>query len=229
MNILLLEDNENIREAVASFLQLENYNVIDVGTIKDAKKQLNNNIDLYLLDIMLPDGSGYILAREIRTINNTPIIFLTAKESESEKIKGFEIGCDDYITKPFSLKELSLRISAVLRRSKSDNRDAKAEFQKGSDVLTIDTRSHRVLLSDKEVVLTPTEWSILIFLAKNSYGVHSKEVILESCLGYTSDSSDRVVITHIKNLREKLGEERWIETVRGFGYRFTGEERASSL
>ncbi len=229
MNILLLEDNENIREAVASFLQLEEYEVIDVGSIKDAKSHVKDKIDLYLLDVMLPDGSGYILAKEIRSVFNTPIIFLTAKESESERIKGFELGCDDYITKPFSLKELSLRITAVLRRYSKEIKDVFCEYFIGEEVLSIDKASHKLLLSDKVILLTPTEWSILLFLVDNSHRVLSKEVILESCLGYTSDSSERVVITHMKNIREKLGEEKWIETVRGFGYRFIGEERVSSL
>lgn len=224
MRVLVVEDNENIREAVSSFLELENFEVEAVSDIHKARELLKEGADLILLDIMLPDGNGYQFAKEIRKTIDTPIIFLTAKGSESERIKGFEVGADDYITKPFSLKELSLRIEAVLRRIKSNNTEDKEIYRLDNISLEICHEKHTLKVSDRRIELTATEWLILDYLIVNKDIVLSKERILESCLGYNSDSSDRVVITHIKNIREKLGEERWIETVRGFGYRFTGEE-----
>lgn len=223
MKILLLEDNDSIREAVASFLTLEEYIVVEAATVKEAKQQVSESVDLYLLDIMLPDGNGYLLAKEIRENHDTPIIFLTAKESESERIKGFEVGGDDYITKPFSLKELTLRVKAILKRSSKATKDSKINYIHMEHSLVVDRNAHLLELDNKKVTLTQTEWEILLYLIDNKGIVLSKERILEGCLGYSSESSDRVVITHIKNLREKLGGIHWIETVRGFGYRFLGE------
>lgn len=224
MNILLLEDNDSIREAVASFLTLEDYNVIETSTVIEAKEYISNNIDLYLLDIMLPDGNGYLLAKDIRKEYETPIIFLTAKESESERIKGFEVGADDYITKPFSLKELTLRVKAILKRTSNNvKRETNDLFSLNNHSLEIDMNAHILKMDTVKINLTQTEWEILIYLVENRGVVLSKERILEGCLGYSRESSDRVVITHIKNLREKLGGVNWIETVRGFGYRFLGE------
>lgn len=224
MKVLIVEDNENIREAVSSFLELENYEVMIAGDIHKAERLLSKEPDLILLDIMLPDGNGYQFAKEVRSSSDTPIIFLTAKGSESERIKGFEVGADDYITKPFSLKELSLRVEAVLRRLKSRDSAGNKIYTANGATLEISNDKHTLKVSGERIELTPTEWLILDYLIENKNIVLSKERILESCLGYSSDSSDRVVITHIKNIREKLGEEKWIETVRGFGYRFIGEE-----
>lgn len=224
MKVLIVEDNENIREAVSSFLELENYEVMIAGDIHKAEGLLSKEPDLILLDIMLPDGNGYQFAKEVRSASNTPIIFLTAKGSESERIKGFEVGADDYITKPFSLKELSLRVEAVLRRLKSRDSAGNKIYTANGATLEISNDKHTLKVSGNRIELTPTEWLILDYLIENKDIVLSKERILESCLGYSSDSSDRVVITHIKNIREKLGGDKWIETVRGFGYRFIGEE-----
>lgn len=224
MNILILEDNESIREAVASFLSLEDYSVKSCGTVKEAKYVNPESVDLYILDVMLPDGNGFLYAKEIREVSTAPIIFLTAKSSESERIKGFELGGDDYITKPFSLQELTLRVKAILKRSRPPIRAGNLmAYNLGKSSLLIDKEKHLVSLDKKEIQLTQTEWLILLYLVENRM-VLSKERILENCLGYSSDSSDRVVITHIKNIREKLGELNWIETVRGFGYKFQGEE-----
>ncbi|MGL1891349.1 MAG: response regulator transcription factor [Spirochaetaceae bacterium] len=226
MKILVVEDNENIREAVTSFLILENFIVDSTHNISIAKKLLNNNPDLIILDIMLPDGNGYHFAKYIRELSNVPIIFLTAKDSESERIKGFEVGADDYVTKPFSVKELVLRVNAVLRRAvpKNDIEHEIMQFKKNGQSLSLNLKLHTISLTGKILNLTPTEWSLLKYLIDNRDIILDKERILESCLGYSSDSSDRVIITHIKNIREKLGDKEWIETIRGFGYRFCGEE-----
>ncbi len=223
MNILLLEDNMGIREAIASFLSLEDFNILQCETVKQTALIDFNSVDLFLLDIMLPDGNGYQLAKKIRENYETPIIFLTAKESESERIKGFEVGCDDYIVKPFSLKELSLRIQAILKRSTVIEKHQKQTYNIRNSVMEIDTDKHKLEIDGSAVLFTQTEWEILSYLIQYKDIVLSKERILESCLGYSRDSSERVIITHIKNIREKLGDNPWIETIRGFGYRFLGE------
>lgn len=225
MRILVVEDNFNIQEAVVSFLALEGFDTDSAGTVREARELFQKSPDLVILDIMLPDGNGYHFAREVRESSSVPIIFLTAKGSESERIMGFEVGGDDYMVKPFSVKELVLRVKAVLKRQGSQEKpDQKVVYSCQNSRIQLFKEQHRVLVDDIEVNLTPAEWKILDYLVCNSHIVLSKERILENCLDYNFNASERIVITHIKNLREKLGEKPWIETIRGFGYRFSGEK-----
>ncbi len=218
-----------IRDAVSGYLKLDGYKTLEFGGISgvlDAIKR--NTADLAILDVMLPDGSGFALAKEIRAQSDIPLVFLTAKDSESDRILGFELGADDYICKPFSAKELVLRVHALLRRSgKAENQgSASGEWHFEKSVFVIDEAKHIVLSDGKTVSLTGTEWKILLYLASNAGQVVSREQLLSECLDYFFEGSERTIDTHMANLRSKIGQQ-WITTVRGFGYRFNGTKADS--
>ena len=178
---------------------------------------LNNKADLILLDLMLPGMDGLELLRKIRA--NRPdvfVILLTAKSDEIDRVVGLELGADDYITKPFSMRELLLRIKAILRRN-----TLPAEHTISAGELIIKQDLHQVLVSGREVALTSTEFDLLLFLAKRPGRVQSREHLLEQVWGYNSAGYARTVDTHMRRLRQKLGVvQDCLETVRGVGYRF---------
>ena len=223
--VIIVEDNSLIRDAVAGYLKLDGYKTLEFGGVSgvlDAVKR--ETADLAILDVMLPDGSGFALAKEIRASSDIPLIFLTAKDSESDRILGFELGADDYICKPFSAKELVLRVHALLRRSgKTDSGKSAAsgEWKSGNSTVIIDEAKHSVSVDGKLAELTSTEWKILLYLASNAGQVVSREQLLGECLNYFFEGSERTIDTHMANLRSKIGQQ-WISTVRGFGYRFSG-------
>lgn len=224
--IFVVEDNENLREAVASFLKLEDYRIKEFSMVSGVYKSIGElKPDLIILDVMLPDGDGFLLAQKIRKTYDTPIIFLTARDSESSRITGFEIGCDDYVVKPFSTRELVLRVKALLKRTSAkrsiiNNNNWIYEDQ----TLLFRRDSHQVLINGNDISLTATEWKILDFLTSSAGILIDRQRLLSTCLDYNFEMSERTIITHIKNLRSKLGSPGWIETVRGFGYRFKGTE-----
>lgn len=223
--VIIVEDNSLIRDAVSGYLKLDGYKTLEFGGVSgvlDAVKR--ETCDLAILDVMLPDGSGFALAKEIRADSDIPLIFLTAKDSESDRILGFELGADDYICKPFSAKELVLRVHALLRRTgKSDGGKSAAsgEWQSGNSAVFIDEGRHSVSVDGNPIELTSTEWKILLYLASNAGQVVSREQLLGECLNYFFEGSERTIDTHMANLRSKIGQQ-WISTVRGFGYRFSG-------
>lgn len=223
--VIIVEDNSLIRDAVSGYLKLDGYKTLEFGGVSgvlDAVKR--ETCDLAILDVMLPDGSGFALAKEIRASSDIPLIFLTAKDSESDRILGFELGADDYICKPFSAKELVLRVHALLRRTgKSDGGKSAAsgEWQSGNSAVFIDEGRHSVSVDGNPIELTSTEWKILLYLASNAGQVVSREQLLGECLNYFFEGSERTIDTHMANLRSKIGQQ-WISTVRGFGYRFSG-------
>ena len=223
--VKIVEDNSLIRDAVSGYLKLDGYKTLEFGGVSgvlDAVKR--ETCDLAILDVMLPDGSGFALAKEIRVASDIPLIFLTAKDSESDRILGFELGADDYICKPFSAKELVLRVHALLRRTgKSDGGKSAAsgEWQSGNSAFFIDEGRHSVSVDGNPIELTSTEWKILLYLASNAGQVVSREQLLGECLNYFFEGSERTIDTHMANLRSKIGQQ-WISTVRGFGYRFSG-------
>ncbi|QQO08728.1 response regulator transcription factor [Breznakiella homolactica] len=225
--IILVEDNTLIREACAGYLQLESYKTIEFGGTDGVLDVIEReNADLVILDVMLPDGSGFALAKKIRGISAIPIVFLTAKDSESDRILGFELGADDYICKPFSAKELVLRVKALLKRtagnSGGDCGSSLAWALEGGRI-AMDTAGHLLKLNGTDIHLTGAEWEIFEYLARNAGQVVSREKILAQCLNYFFEGSERTVDTHIANLRQKLKDSGWISTVRGYGYRFNGE------
>lgn len=230
--ILIVEDNPLIIEALSSYLQLENYKTIEFQKAEGVLDTVKRGVaDLAVLDIMLPDGNGYALAKQIRQISDIPLMFLTAKDSESDRILGFEVGADDYVCKPFSTKEVVLRVQALLKRSNSvpQTESAIRFWRFKENTMKINTEKHQLFLNGKEVYLTGAEWKILLYLAEYANQVISREKILSECLNYFFEGSERTVDTHIANLRSKLGDNDWIVTIRGFGYRFSGKNTTASL
>ncbi|GAB6088923.1 response regulator transcription factor [Spirochaeta dissipatitropha] len=231
-SILVVEDNQSIREAVVEYLKLDGHNVHELSSGEGVIESVNaGGLDLLVLDVMLPKISGFALAREIRRTTTLPIIFLTARDEESDRIVGFELGADDYIVKPFSPKELVLRVQAILRRvnSASGGDCSDMLFENSGGELRIDTEAHQVSLNSISVPLTSTEWELLIHLAEHNGQVFSREALLQTCLGYSAEGTTRTVDTHIGNIRNKMSAgdtsgHDWIETIRGYGYRFNGEK-----
>jgi DNA-binding response OmpR family regulator len=227
--IFVVEDNESLREAVCSYLSLNDHEVVEFPRLGGVLEAIETRPpDLIVLDVMLPDGDGFLLARKIRKGHTVPIIFLTARATESDRITGFELGADDYVVKPFSPKELSLRVEAVLRRSgeKEAGSVPSQSWVLGGGLLQLDEAAHRATVDGAQVNLTVAEWKILSYLTARSGTVVSRERLLGESLDYlVAEGSERTVDTHIKNLRSKLGDPGWIETVRGFGYRFSGTAR----
>lgn len=228
--IVLIEDNDAIREAVSAYLKVDDFNVVDFPSCEGVVDYINSiKVDLVLADVTLPDGNGFLLVKEIRKNCNTPIIFLTSRTEESDRILGFELGCDDYIQKPFSHRELILRIKAVLKRYNSNETSSLGTvlyqvWEKGESTLSLDSEGHKLKLDDYIINFTLTEWKVLTYLILNHEVVLSREQILNNSLDYGVEGYDRIVDSHIKNIRSKLGKVVWIETVRGYGYKFTGKK-----
>lgn len=222
--IFIIEDNELIRDGVVEYFQLQDYQVHPFDRGQAALDALSvTPPDAVIIDIMLPDISGFVVARTIREQSDVPILFLTARDSESSRVTGFELGGDDYIVKPFSTKELFLRVEAVLRRAapQGDVVRTRGTWYKGDQELTVDTTQRKVWLNGTELTFTNAEWNILAYLVFREEQAVSRERILGECLGYRHSGSARTVDTHIGNIRLHLKTTGWISTVRGFGYRFT--------
>lgn len=230
--ILLLEDDDDIRDAVGEYLRLADHEVTTATNGRAALEAIASaRFDLCLLDVRVPGPSGFEVAKSVRDRGvDIPILFLTARDDEAARITGFELGADDYIAKPFSPRELVLRVGAILRRAGNaapspDTREL-AFFLAGSALRFVATR-HHLEVDGRRVALTPTEWRIFEWFVDNPGQVISRDALLETILGYGEALDSRTADTHIKNLRAKLGTAAWIETVRGFGYRFAGEERTA--
>ena len=227
--IFVIEDNESLREAITAYLRLHDHEVVEFGKIGGVEEALDaHEPSLIVLDVMLPDGDGFGLAKKIRRKHQIPILFLTARVSESDRITGFEVGGDDYVTKPFSTKELVLRIEAILRRSGADavHGSETDTWILGEHDLRLDRPSHRAFASGQEIHLTAAEWRILEFLADRPGMPISRSRLMADSLDYMHpDGSERTIDTHVKNLRSKMTGREWIETVRGFGYRFSGKPK----
>ena len=220
-HILLVEDDIGIAENVLLFLDAQNYNTTHLTTgefVVDAVQK--GQPDLILLDLMLPVKSGTECCKEIRNFSDVPIIMLTAKGEEIDRVIGFELGADDYVTKPFSIRELILRIKAVLKR-KIDKKDL-VEVERQFGDLRMDIESHEVFVNNEEVFLTALEFKLLKQLVDRRGRVQSRDQLLADGWGYSSDVTTRTVDTHIKRLREKLGViGKYVQTIRGVGYKFS--------
>ena len=222
--ILIIEDEPDIRKTLEYNISREGYEVISASSLSEGREKLESaSFSLLLLDLMLPDGSGLDLCRELKqdkSLSSMPVIILTAKDDEVDKVVGFELGADDYVTKPFSVRELILRVKAVLKRGerKSDNMEVQRQFGE----LKIDVDSHEVFINDDHVSLTALEFKLLHQLVDRRGRVQSRDQLLSDVWGYSSDVTTRTVDTHIKRLREKLGDMgKYVQTIRGVGYKFT--------
>lgn len=227
--IYVVEDNPSIRQIIKAYLELADFAVIEFEGVHGVVESLAfKHPRLCILDVMLGDGNGFELAKQIHHLDPTiPFLFLTARESESDRITGLELGGEDYIVKPFSPKELVLRVQAILRRveQSGEPKQSSLTWEKEGHTLTLDEKKHEVLVDNQMVSLTALEWKLLSYLASNAPLLIKRERLLGQCLGYTHDGSDRTINTHMKNLRSKLGETEWIQTVRGFGYSFSGTKK----
>ena len=222
--ILVIEDEPDIRKTLEYNLAREGFIVSTAGSLKKAKNILENpNFSLILLDLMLPDGSGLDLCRELKSnssLKEIPIIILTAKDDEVDKVVGFELGADDYVTKPFSVRELILRVKAVLKRNQKTATPLEINRNFGS--LVMDIESHEVFIDDEEIILTALEFKLLNQLVERRGRVQTRDQLLSDVWGYSSDVTTRTVDTHIKRLREKLGVMgKYIQTIRGVGYKLS--------
>ena len=225
--IYIVEDHEVIREGVRQYLELSGYEVRGFANLKSAREAFAAQTpSLLIQDVMLPDGDGFAFVKQLKEKTDCPVIFMTARTEESDRILGFELGADDYISKPFSPKELVLRVQAVLRRYRNGSYEpSDGLLYVGEHWMRFDEQDHRLEVDDTHIVLTAAEWRILSHLIQNSHHLVPRSQILEECFDYTVESYERVVDTHIKNIRSKLGDGPWIETVRGYGYRFIGHEK----
>jgi len=217
-HLLVVDDEKRIRIMIRKYAEYEGYKVTEAEDGFEAIQLTRiQDFDLVILDIMMPETDGFTAAREIRKHQDVPILMLSAKSETYDKINGFEIGIDDYITKPFSPKELMLRVAAILKRSNKHPLNEMIKF----DGLEIDQKAHRVYVDGKEIHLTPKEYDLLNYLVKNSGIALTREKILTNVWGFDFYGDDRTLDTHIKLLRKNLGPySQKIKTLRGVGYRF---------
>ena len=223
MKILVIEDEPDIRRNLEYNISREGFNVITAGSLSEAEEVINSNsLSLILLDLMLPDGSGLDLCKKFKSNSKTdsiPIIILTAKDDEVDKVVGFELGADDYVTKPFSVRELVLRIKAILKRGQTKKEVVEVERQFGD--LKIDIESHEVFVDSVQIDLTALEFKLLNQLVETRGRVQSRDQLLQDVWGYSAEVTTRTVDTHIKRLRNKLGSMgKYVQTIRGVGYKF---------
>ena len=223
--VLIIEDEPDIRKTIDYNLSKESFQVFQADSIAEGEKSISDNSpDVIILDLMLPDGSGLTLCRDIKSDDKTkhiPIILLTAKADEVDRVIGFELGADDYVTKPFSVRELILRVKAILKRGTSEStKDDADEFIFGELKLNLD--AHQVFIQDNEIAFTALEFRLLKHLIDRRGRVQSRDQLLEEVWGYSAEVTTRTVDTHIKRLREKLGRTgEYVQTIRGVGYRFS--------
>lgn len=227
-NILVVDDEKMVREAVASYIENQGYNVFQAETGQEALQFFKNeSIYFVILDLMLPDMSGEEVCALIRKQSRVPIIMLTAKTMENDMLNGLDIGADDYITKPFSLKNLYARMKAIIRRSSDDLKPLVEKFSWNHGQLVVDYDHKEVYKNEENVSLTPIEWKILSALTKYPQKVFTREDLITLIFDFDFDGYDRVIDTHIKNLRRKIEDNpknpTYICTVHGIGYKFGGE------
>ncbi len=225
-NILIVEDDQNIAKLVKYNLEKAGYRTTVTITGEEALEFLDRQaVDLIILDIMLPKMDGFETCRRLKDdsrLSSIPVMILTARGEEVDRVVGFELGAEDYVVKPFSPRELVLRVKNILRRGQAKQKP-KDHLRSGD--LEIDIPRHRVSVKSKEIVLTPMEFKLLVLLLERGGRVQSREQLLSDVWNIEADITTRTVDTHIKRLRQKLGKAGdGLETIRGLGYRFNDED-----
>lgn len=222
MKILIVDDEKLIRDVIKEYLTTENFQAIEAENGEEALDIINKeNIDLVILDVMMPKMDGLTFLKELKTYKNIPVIILSARSEEYDKLTGFNLGTDDYLTKPFSPKELIARVKAILKRTRKD-----IDNYYIYEELKIDFNAHSVYIKDKELKLTPKEYELLCYFINNENIALSREQLLSNLWGYDFFGDDRTIDTHIKMLRNNLGKYRnLIITVRGVGYKFVTNKK----
>ena len=222
IRILVIDDEEAIGNVIKDYLEAQGY---EVFWAKDGDSALNTfrrvHPDLIILELMLPGKSGFDVCKELRQDSDVPVIMLTAKADEIDRVLGLELGADDYVTKPFSLRELAARVRAVLRRVGKGIEERRGVLRVGD--ITVDADGHQVTVSGREVALTPTEFSILLFLAERPGRVAGRLQLVNASLGEAYVGYERSIDTHVSNLRKKIEDDpanpRRLQTVYGVGYK----------
>lgn len=226
--VLVVDDEPDIVELLTYNLKKEGYDTLTARTGEEALQVITRQKpDLIILDIMLPEIDGFEVCKRVREDHNIPIIMLTAKGDEVDKVLGLELGADDYVTKPFSPRELLARVKAVLRRSETQAGKEAEPVRLQAGGICIDVASHEVRVNGNAIELTPKEFALLRFMMTRRNRVLTRDYLLQEVWGYDFTGETRTVDVHIRRLREKLGERgRLIETVHGVGYKFAGESDA---
>lgn len=216
-SILVCEDEERLRRLIVKYLINDGFYVLEAEDGKEALGTFfEHSVDLIILDIMMPEYDGWSVCRSVRQESDVPIIMLTARSEESDRIFGFELGADDYVIKPFSMKELLLRVKALLKRSSNISQD---EMNIGN--ISIHIKAHKVFIEGTEIDLSPKEYDLLLYLTQNNGLAVTRENILNKVWGYDYYGDLRTVDTHVKRLRRKIQTASVkLDTVRGVGYRF---------
>jgi two-component system, OmpR family, response regulator ResD len=219
IKILVVDDEENIRQIIKKYAVFEGHDVVEAADGMEAIRICNEQaFDIIIMDVMMPELDGFSTCKEIRKTCQTPILMLSARGEEYDKIHGFEIGVDDYVVKPFSPKELMMRIAAIVKRSGKNEMESETVSYEG---LTIDFTGRFVYINGEKAEMSPKEYELLFYLAKNKNIALLREKLITDVWGYDFYGDDRTLDTHIKLLRKSLGEySKFIVTLRGVGYRF---------
>ncbi len=230
-HILIVDDEARIRSLIRKYAEFEGHTVTEAGDGMEAVRLCRKeSFDIIIMDIMMPELDGFSACREIRKVSDTPIIMLSARGEEYDKINGFETGIDDYVVKPFSAKELMLRIDAIMKRSRSFNRQSD-EVKKQNVIIELDGGGFKadltariVYINGERVDMSPKEYDLLFYMLDNRNIALSRDKLLSEVWGYDFFGDARTLDTHIKLLRKSLGDySRYIVTLRGVGYRFEGD------
>ncbi|MDD6237008.1 MAG: response regulator transcription factor [Clostridiales bacterium] len=223
-HILVVDDEDKIRDIIKKYANFEGYSVTEASNGMEAvEKCKNHKFDIIIMDIMMPELDGFSACREIRKTSDTPVIMLSARGEEYDRIHGFELGIDDYVVKPFSPRELMMRVDAIMKRSKGSMKPENEVFQQGG--LSIDFTARTVCVDGTRLSLSPKEYDLLFYLVKNRGIALTRERLITEVWGYDFYGDDRTLDTHIKLLRKSLGDySRYIVTLRGVGYRFETDQ-----
>ncbi|MCM1053738.1 MAG: response regulator transcription factor [Ruminococcus sp.] len=222
MKVLVCDDEALIRNVINEYLKLEKYDILEAENGLEAIEQVkkHNDIDLIIMDIMMPKMDGYQAVQEIKKIKDIPFIMLSARSEEFDKLIGFDMGIDDYVTKPFSPKELIARVKAITKRT--NNETTSFTYK----TLVLNDLAHELKIDNKEVILTPKEYELLKYFIQNQNIALSRDTILSNIWGFDFYGDERTVDTHVKTLRNSLGPYRnLIKTIRGMGYKFEIKEK----
>jgi DNA-binding response OmpR family regulator len=220
--ILITDDEEKIRTLIKKYIAFEGHCAFEasdgMAAVDLCKKE---DFDIIIMDVMMPELDGFSAVKEIRKVTSTPVIMLSARGEEYDKIHGFELGIDDYVEKPFSPKELMMRIDAIVKRTKRSEATDHHIFQK--EGLTVDFTARKVLINNENVEMSPKEYELIFYLTRNRNIALTREMLITNVWCYDFYGDDRTLDTHIKLLRKSLGEySKYIVTLRGVGYRFEG-------
>lgn len=223
-SVYIADPDEENTKRVQQYFAIHGYSTEGFSALTDISKAVKKiPPDILITELDFPDGDGFQFLRSVRSHYAFPVVIASFRNSESDRIMSFELGCDDYVAKPYSIKELTLRVSALLRSGRKHSSPVQC-WALNSSKLVIDRGSHVARLDGREIHFTASEWKVLTFLAFRAGSLVSRMQLLQLCFPESLESYDRVIDTHVKNIRAKLGAtgSEWIETVRGYGYRFRG-------